>query len=50
MMDWAGPSLERSVFNDLRLQGQFCDAVIEAEGVAFQIHRVVLCECSHYFL
>ncbi|XP_029299567.1 kelch-like protein 10 [Cottoperca gobio] len=39
-----------SVFNDLRLKGEFCDAVIKVEDVEFQIHRVVLCRCSPYFL
>ncbi|TNN55913.1 Kelch-like protein 10 [Liparis tanakae] len=39
-----------SVFNTLRLDGQFCDAVIKVEDVAFDIHRIILCECSPYFL
>uniref|UniRef100_A0A8C9WW43 Kelch like family member 10 n=1 Tax=Sander lucioperca TaxID=283035 RepID=A0A8C9WW43_SANLU len=38
------------VFNDLRLEGEFCDAVIKVEDIEFQIHRVVLCKCSPYFL
>ncbi|XP_054462486.1 kelch-like protein 10 [Anoplopoma fimbria] len=39
-----------SVFNELRLEGEFCDAVIKVEGVAFEVHRVILCKCSPYFL
>uniref|UniRef100_A0A8C4E4J5 BTB domain-containing protein n=2 Tax=Dicentrarchus labrax TaxID=13489 RepID=A0A8C4E4J5_DICLA len=38
-----------SVFNDLRLEGDFCDAVIKVEDVEFQIHKVILCKCSPYF-
>ncbi|XP_028453629.1 kelch-like protein 10 isoform X1 [Perca flavescens] len=38
------------VFNDLRLEGEFCDAVIKVEDFEFQIHRIVLCKCSPYFL
>ncbi|XP_034748721.1 kelch-like protein 10 [Etheostoma cragini] len=47
-----GKSSQKSnlVFNDLRLEGEFCDAVIKVEDVEFQIHRVVLCKCSPYFL
>ncbi|XP_056284900.1 kelch-like protein 10 [Pseudoliparis swirei] len=50
MSDQAEPSPRRSVFNDLRLEGQFCDAVINVENVAFDVHRVILCECSEYFI
>uniref|UniRef100_A0A8C3A1T1 Kelch like family member 10 n=1 Tax=Cyclopterus lumpus TaxID=8103 RepID=A0A8C3A1T1_CYCLU len=41
---------DHSVFNDLRLEGQFCDAVIKVEDVEFEIHKVILCKCSPYFL
>ncbi|XP_056274326.1 kelch-like protein 10 [Pseudoliparis swirei] len=50
MSDQAGSSPRRSVFNDLRLEGQFCDAVINVENVTFDVHRVILCECSEYFI
>uniref|UniRef100_A0A8C3ATX5 Kelch like family member 10 n=1 Tax=Cyclopterus lumpus TaxID=8103 RepID=A0A8C3ATX5_CYCLU len=40
----------RSVFNNLRLEGQFCDVVIKVEDVEFEIHRVILCKCSPYFI
>ncbi|XP_073325883.1 kelch-like protein 10 [Pagrus major] len=38
-----------SVFNDLRLEGHFCDAVIKVEDVEFPIHKMILCKCSSYF-
>ncbi|KAM6974292.1 kelch-like protein 10 [Tautogolabrus adspersus] len=38
-----------SHFNDLRLEGEFCDAVIKVEDAEFQIHKVILCNCSSYF-
>ncbi|XP_034397252.1 kelch-like protein 10 [Cyclopterus lumpus] len=50
MSDQAESSHERSVINDLRLEGQFCDAVIKVKDVEFEIHRVILCKCSPYFL
>ena len=37
------------VFNDLRLEGHFCDAVIKVQDVEFQVHKIILCECSSYF-
>lgn len=37
------------VFNDLRLEGHFCDAVIKVEDVEFPIHKIILCQCSLYF-
>ncbi|XP_045930745.1 kelch-like protein 10 [Micropterus dolomieu] len=46
MSDQDEPS---SVYNDLRLNGEFCDAVIQVEDVGFQIHKVILCKCSPYF-
>lgn len=46
-----GNSLHKSssVYNDLRLEGDFCDAVIKVGDVEFQIHKVILCNCSSYF-
>ncbi|XP_041664534.1 kelch-like protein 10 [Cheilinus undulatus] len=38
-----------SYFNDLRLGGDFCDAVIRVEDVEFKVHKVILCNCSPYF-
>ncbi|XP_030275694.1 kelch-like protein 10 [Sparus aurata] len=37
------------VFNDLRLEGHFCDAVIKVQDVEFQVHKIILCDCSLYF-
>ncbi|KAK9526757.1 hypothetical protein VZT92_015440 [Zoarces viviparus] len=42
--------MSSSVFNELRLEGTICDAVIKVEDVSFEIHRVILCKCSPYFL
>ncbi|XP_034403148.1 kelch-like protein 10 [Cyclopterus lumpus] len=50
MSDQAESSHKGSVFNNLRLEGQFCDAVIKVEDVEFEIHKVILCKCSPYFL
>ncbi|NXQ89048.1 KLH10 protein, partial [Nyctibius grandis] len=36
-------------FNELRLEGQFCDVIISVNGVEFIAHKNVLCTCSHYF-
>ncbi|KAM9340226.1 kelch-like protein 10 [Symphorus nematophorus] len=38
-----------SVYNDLRLEGHFCDAVIKVKDVEFPVHKVILCKCSPYF-
>uniref|UniRef100_A0AAQ4P9M6 BTB domain-containing protein n=1 Tax=Gasterosteus aculeatus aculeatus TaxID=481459 RepID=A0AAQ4P9M6_GASAC len=39
-----------SIFNDLRLEGKLCDAVIRVAGQEdFKVHKVVLCNCSAYF-
>ncbi|XP_035018043.1 kelch-like protein 10 [Hippoglossus stenolepis] len=35
--------------NDLRLAGQFCDAVLQVEDVQFPIHRIILSDFSTYF-
>nr|XP_046274623.1 kelch-like protein 10 [Scatophagus argus] len=38
-----------SVFSDLLLEGHWCDAVIKVGDVEFQIHKIILCNCSPYF-
>ncbi|XP_075947842.1 uncharacterized protein LOC142949872 [Anarhichas minor] len=51
MDNWNESShMSSSVFNSLRLEGKLCDAVIKVEDVTFEIHRVILCRCSTYFL
>ncbi|XP_061581991.1 kelch-like protein 10 [Cololabis saira] len=40
---------DNSVYNELRLTGEHCDAVIKVEDVEFQVHKVVLCNCTPYF-
>ncbi|XP_071394945.1 kelch-like protein 10 [Centroberyx affinis] len=37
------------VFNELRVEGKLCDAVIRVDDVAFNIHKIILCGCSPYF-
>uniref|UniRef100_A0A3P8ST07 Kelch like family member 10 n=1 Tax=Amphiprion percula TaxID=161767 RepID=A0A3P8ST07_AMPPE len=49
MNECSEPPHKLSVFNELRLNGEFCDAVIKVEDVAFQIHKVILCNCTPYF-
>ncbi|XP_047204278.1 kelch-like protein 10 [Girardinichthys multiradiatus] len=41
--------LQSSVYNQLRLAGKLTDAVIVAEGVEFQVHKIILCNCIPYF-
>lgn len=38
-----------SVLNELRLEGQFCDVVINVDGAEFNAHKNILCGCSSYF-
>uniref|UniRef100_A0A3Q3A8B3 Kelch like family member 10 n=1 Tax=Kryptolebias marmoratus TaxID=37003 RepID=A0A3Q3A8B3_KRYMA len=38
-----------SVFNELRLEGKFTDAVLKVEEVEFPVHKVILCNCTPYF-
>uniref|UniRef100_A0A3P8TQN6 Kelch like family member 10 n=1 Tax=Amphiprion percula TaxID=161767 RepID=A0A3P8TQN6_AMPPE len=38
-----------SLYNELRLNGEFCDAVIKVEDAEFQIHKIILCRCTPYF-
>ncbi|XP_017273103.2 kelch-like protein 10 [Kryptolebias marmoratus] len=42
-------SEDMSVYNELRLRKQLCDAVIRVDGVEFHVHKVILCSCSPYF-
>ncbi|XP_071769135.2 kelch-like protein 10 [Centroberyx gerrardi] len=37
------------VFNELRLEGKQCDAVIRVDDDAFNIYTIILCGCSQYF-
>ncbi|XP_071403129.1 kelch-like protein 10 [Centroberyx affinis] len=39
----------KPVFNELRLEGKLCDAVIRVDGAAFNVHKIILCSCSPYF-
>ncbi|KAF7655762.1 hypothetical protein LDENG_00051100 [Lucifuga dentata] len=39
----------RSVFNELRLQGKLCDAVIMVGDVKFPVHKIILCDSSEFF-
>ncbi|XP_054456688.1 kelch-like protein 10 [Anoplopoma fimbria] len=41
--------LSNTIFNELRLEGKLCDAVITVGNVEFKVHRIVLCNCSSYF-
>ncbi|XP_029960180.1 kelch-like protein 10 [Salarias fasciatus] len=38
-----------AVQEKLRSAGSFCDAVLKVQDVEFQVHKVILCECSPYF-
>uniref|UniRef100_A0A8C6WJN8 Kelch like family member 10 n=1 Tax=Neogobius melanostomus TaxID=47308 RepID=A0A8C6WJN8_9GOBI len=37
------------VFEELRRNHFLCDAVLQVEGTQFQVHKLVLCNCSPYF-
>ncbi|KAM6929520.1 kelch-like protein 10 [Lycodopsis pacificus] len=39
-----------SVYNELRLEQQLCDAVIRVDNVEFPVHKIILCNCSPYFI
>ncbi|XP_076741497.1 kelch-like protein 10 [Maylandia zebra] len=43
------PYKSSSMYNELRLEGQFCDAIIKVEDVEFPVHRIILCNCTPYF-
>ncbi|XP_068996663.1 kelch-like protein 10 [Embiotoca jacksoni] len=38
-----------SVYDDLRLEKELCDAVIRVDNVEFHTHKIILCNCSPYF-
>ncbi|XP_060914277.1 kelch-like protein 10 [Labrus mixtus] len=38
-----------SVFNELRLGQELCDAIIRVDNIEFPVHKVILCNCSPYF-
>ncbi|XP_067447850.1 kelch-like protein 10 [Thunnus thynnus] len=38
-----------SVYNELRLEQQLCDALIRVDNEEFQAHKIILCNCSSYF-
>ncbi|XP_034732033.1 kelch-like protein 10 [Etheostoma cragini] len=38
-----------SVYNELRLEQELCDAVIRVDNVEFPTHKIILCNCSPYF-
>ncbi|NXS61370.1 KLH10 protein, partial [Brachypteracias leptosomus] len=38
-----------TIFNELRLEGEHCDATISVDGVEFSVHKIVLCRVSDYF-
>ncbi|KAL7398384.1 hypothetical protein ABVT39_008889 [Epinephelus coioides] len=39
-----------SLYNKLRVDQQLCDAVIRVDGVEFHVHKIILCNCSPYFI
>ena len=38
-----------NVLNDLRKNGQLCDAVVRVEDGSFPVHRAIMSACSPYF-
>ncbi|XP_029291793.1 kelch-like protein 10 [Cottoperca gobio] len=38
-----------SVYNELRLEQELCDAMIKVDSVEFPAHKIILCKCSPYF-
>uniref|UniRef100_A0A672GMW5 Kelch-like protein 10 n=1 Tax=Salarias fasciatus TaxID=181472 RepID=A0A672GMW5_SALFA len=36
-------------FEELRLAGLFCDAVLKVQDFEFPVHKIIMCECSPYF-
>ncbi|XP_042077545.1 kelch-like protein 10 [Haplochromis burtoni] len=43
------PYKSSSVYNELRFEGKFCDAIIKVEDVEFPVHKIILCNCTPYF-
>ncbi|KAM8945349.1 kelch-like protein 10 isoform 2-T2 [Pelodytes ibericus] len=44
------PSMrDRTIFNELRLEGKLCDVVIKVDCYEFNAHKNILCSCSSYF-
>ncbi|KAJ8253553.1 hypothetical protein COCON_G00201650 [Conger conger] len=41
--------VDYATLNKLRLDGKFCDVVIQVEGFTMKAHKIVLCACSPYF-
>ncbi|XP_047013093.1 kelch-like protein 10 [Ictalurus punctatus] len=39
-----------NIINELRLEKRFCDGVIMVDGTEFQVHKIILCGCSPYFM
>ncbi|KAK7939475.1 hypothetical protein WMY93_002801 [Mugilogobius chulae] len=42
-------SASMSVFEEMRREQQFCDALLNVAGRQFPVHKVILCSCSTYF-
>ncbi|XP_067382410.1 kelch-like protein 10 [Channa argus] len=42
-------SRSSSVYNELRVEKQLCDAVIRVDNTEFHVHKVILCNCSTFF-
>ncbi|XP_026025033.1 kelch-like protein 10 [Astatotilapia calliptera] len=43
------PYKSSSVYNELRFEGKFCDAIIKVEDVEFPVHKIILCNCTPSF-
>ncbi|NWI64125.1 KLH10 protein, partial [Todus mexicanus] len=48
-MDGSVSPVSCTIFNELRLAGEHCDATISVDGVEFDVHKIILCRCSNYF-
>lgn len=38
-----------SVYNELRLEEELCDAVVRVDSAEFLVHKIILCNCNPYF-
>ncbi|XP_043944885.1 kelch-like protein 10 [Protopterus annectens] len=38
-----------SIFNQYRLEGKFCDAVIKVDEIEMKVHKIIMVSCSSYF-